>query len=99
QPGDQSFMTPSGSTGGDGGQNAHGPESNSPYVFLDPWGQPFFYIEWASVPTNLKDQMTSWTGAALTSSPRASRPTGPGAGTGDVQYRNVHESTKFEIWS
>lgn len=31
-------------------QLPHGPRSAAPLVFLDPWGRPWHYREWASVP-------------------------------------------------
>ena len=35
-------------------RDAHGPESASPLVFLDPWGNPYHYREWASIATSVK---------------------------------------------
>lgn len=32
-------------------QAAHGPRSTEPLVFIDPWGAPYHYREWASVPS------------------------------------------------
>lgn len=34
-------------------QAEHGPRSAEPLVFVDPWGGPYHYREWASVPTSV----------------------------------------------
>lgn len=40
-------------------QAAHGPRSTEPLVFLDPWGAPFHYREWASVPSAVTTPLAS----------------------------------------
>lgn len=38
-------------------QAAHGPTSAEPLVFLDPWGAPFHYREWSTVPSATLDAL------------------------------------------
>lgn len=39
-------------------QRLHLPHGAEPLVFLDPWGNPWHYREWGSVPAALKDPLT-----------------------------------------
>lgn len=40
-------------------QTAHGPRSAEPLVFVDYWGAPIHYREWASVPSAVTGPLTS----------------------------------------
>lgn len=40
-------------------QQQHGPKSAEPLVFLDPWGNPYHYREWASVGSAAKNALHS----------------------------------------
>lgn len=68
--------------------------SGDKLVFLDPWGSPYFYREWASVPDVVKS------GAGGTSSPTThsgvkTSPTDTGSDIRDYP----HEPARFDIWS
>ncbi len=75
-------------------QVAHGPGSGEPLVFLDPWGAPFHYREWATV--------ASTTVEALQRDPPARTGFGPSPGgddppvSGPVLDRPV---TRYQLWS
>ena len=76
-------------------QRRHLPDSTQPLVFLDPWGNPYHYREWASVRSNLTDQMIT------SPAPRTVRPpsdvSGPVITAGVTDY--PHAPNRYEIWS
>jgi prepilin-type N-terminal cleavage/methylation domain-containing protein len=106
-PGDQSFLTPGGDNGGghDGGQNAHIPgtfgatDSNGKggYVFLDPWGNAYVYVEWASVPLNIKDPLATSQSNKVSSIPNYGN--GGGSQTTEDHILAPHSPTTFDIYS
>jgi type II secretory pathway pseudopilin PulG len=78
-------------------QQTHCPASTGPtandFIFLDPWGNPYVYVEWASVPTSTKDGFTPTTGVSFT-------PNLSSAGGGNTAiFMWAHDPSKFDIWS
>ena len=76
--------------------------ANGSLVLLDPWGNPFHYIEWASIRNSTKDGMisapTMMTIVPLASIPAAMR-TG-GAAPIEVQAPLMpHSAETYDIWS
>ena len=76
-------------------QRRHLPDSTQPLVFLDPWGNPYHYREWASVRSNLCDQMINNPAARVVQPP--SDVSGPviTAGVRDCP----RAPSRYEIWS
>jgi prepilin-type N-terminal cleavage/methylation domain-containing protein len=57
-------------------------------AFADPWGNPYVYVEWASVPQTTKDNAT------------VQFQTGGGTGSGSVTVTlRPHDPSKFDIYS
>jgi prepilin-type N-terminal cleavage/methylation domain-containing protein len=75
-------------------QLAHLCTSADPLIFCDPWGNPYVYREWASVPTQLKDSSGS-----RTTSSTVVQSGGTGGGTPDTWTDRVHDPSKFDIYS
>jgi prepilin-type N-terminal cleavage/methylation domain-containing protein len=106
-PGDQSFLTPNGDgqQGHDGGQMAHlpsltgtlGTNSSGAYVFLDPWGNAYVYVEWASIPVLVKDGLASSTTTKVSSVPNY----GAGVQTQTTEDHVLapHNPNTFDIYS
>ncbi|MGE0713163.1 MAG: prepilin-type N-terminal cleavage/methylation domain-containing protein [Planctomycetota bacterium] len=77
-------------------QKTHKPGSggSQQLIFLDPWGAPYHYREWASVRSNLKDFLiTNPIGRSCTADPNAE-----GAVIQNPQDR-PHNPEGFDIWS
>lgn len=76
-------------------QTTHGPASNAPLVFLDPWGNPYHYREWASIRTSTKDE--------LVAGPTSRTPDGSwnpdGGSTVPSADDAPHGLETFDIWS
>ena len=72
-------------------QNAPGTGNQTSLVFLDPWGNPFVYVEWADVPTSQKDTASFGITSSLN--------TGTGTGSGDPHTLRPHDPSKFDIYS
>lgn len=54
--------------------------------FADPWGNPYVYVEWASVPTPVKDAATT----TITN--------GGGSGGSETHTIRPHDPSKFDIY-
>lgn len=83
------------------GQQAHLPMpigTGTPYVFLDPWGSPYYYIEWASVPTATKDGLVA-APSSINSTPIVNTSGGTSSGTTEPHNLQPHDIAKFDIWS
>ena len=62
--------------------------------FLDPWGNPYVYVEWASVPQPIKDSIAG----TDTTGPVSFSPNFGGTG-GSAVYLHPHDPSKFDIYS
>lgn len=71
---------------------SHAPGGSNPPVFLDPWGNPLVYREWASVPTATKD------GFVNSPQSRTSK-IGSDTGSGESHPDKPHDISKFDIYS
>jgi prepilin-type N-terminal cleavage/methylation domain-containing protein len=69
----------------------YNPTGTKACTFLDPWGNPFVYREWASVPTATKDGF-------LTSPTSRSSNTGGSTNT-EAHPDRPHDVSKFDIYS
>jgi len=68
--------------------NGNQPGGATELVFLDPWGNPYVYIEWASIPLATKDTATVICNSILMS------------GSGGAGYTmRPHDPSKFDIYS
>jgi len=76
-------------------QRRHLPDSTQPLVFLDPWGNPYHYREWASVRSNLTDRMIGNPAPRTVRAP--SDVSGPVITTGVSDQ--PHAPNSYEIWS
>lgn len=65
-------------------------------VPLDPWGNPFVYVEWADVPQATKDSVS---GPSTSGSVSIQSNLGGGTGGGDTHYLHPHDPSKFDIYS
>ena len=81
-------------------QNQHLPSNagggNGPLVFLDPWGNPYHYREWASVRSNYKDLMIT---TPVSRNGLATPPTVEGNVITDNIRDRPHNPEGFDIWS
>jgi prepilin-type N-terminal cleavage/methylation domain-containing protein len=64
------------------------------YVFLDPWGSPYFYREWASVPESTKSG-NGGTANPTTHTGIKTNDKDPGSDIRDYP----HDPARFDIWS
>lgn len=71
-------------------QLAHLPASAQPLVFLDPWGNPLFYREWASVPTAMKDAAVRTATSNLGVG---------GTGSDETHPDRPHDPSRCDVWS
>ncbi|HZV02291.1 MAG TPA: prepilin-type N-terminal cleavage/methylation domain-containing protein [Planctomycetota bacterium] len=89
-------ISPSGTWGGFGNIGANGmsqpwgPMGSQALCFLDPWGNPYYYVEWADIPQATKD----------TASQNINVTMNTGGTGGSVQYQLIpHDPSKFDIYS
>jgi len=67
--------------------NVPGTGAQQAFTLLDPWGNPYVYVEWASVPQNTKDAATQ----NITSN--------TGVTGGETHALRPHDPSKFDIYS
>jgi hypothetical protein len=72
-------------------QDTYAPPAAKQICFTDPWGNPYVYNEWASIPTPVKD--------ALANSVQISSDlVGGGTGGGETHILHPHDPSKFDIY-
>jgi prepilin-type N-terminal cleavage/methylation domain-containing protein len=69
-------------------QDTYCPPNAQQLAFTDPWGNPYVYVEWASIPQSVKDTAT----ATITNGGT----TGSGSETHNLR---PHDPSKFDIYS